>query len=95
MHATLSIKDLPLGADLDRKAMRAVHGGVGDQAIGTSGANVQEMATATNVGNGARFAGPATIQSDQTFRQDDGNTNFAANLDFLLFWGLGLPVRRY
>ena len=95
MHTTLTIRDLPAGVDLDRKAMRAVHGGLDDQAIGTGGANVQNMATATNVANGARFAGPATIQSDHTFRQDDGNTNFAANLDFLLFWGLGFPVRRY
>ena len=80
MH-TLMIKDLSASLELDRAAMTAVRGGEGNQANGTSQANVQNMAAAANVGNYSVFGGPATIQSDNTFTQDAHNTNFATNVD--------------
>jgi hypothetical protein len=78
MH-TLTIKDLSASHELDCKAMSAVHGGLGDQANGTSQSNVQTMVTAANVGNGSIFAGPATIQSDNTFSQSASNYSEALN----------------
>ena len=90
MHSLL-IQDLPASIELDRKAMRAVRGGADDQAIGTSQSNVQVMAAAANVGNGSIFAGPSTIQSDNTFHQDASNTNSATNVDaFVLLGRLGV-----
>jgi hypothetical protein len=80
MHS-LMIKDLSASLELDRKAMTAVRGGQDNQANGTSQANVQNMAAAANIGNGSIFAGPATIQSDNTFTQDAHNTNYSANVD--------------
>jgi hypothetical protein len=88
MH-TLMIKDLSASVELDRAAMTAVRGGEGNQANGTSQANVQNMAAAANVGNFSLFAGPATIQSDNTFTQDAHNTNYSTNVDFA---ALGLVV---
>ena len=76
---TLHIADLSTSKELDRKAMAAVHGGADDQAIGTSQANVQSMVVAANIGNGSIFAGPANIQSDNTFKQDASNFNDAEN----------------
>jgi hypothetical protein len=66
---SLKIKDLSTSVELDRAAMTAVRGGLGDQANGTSQSNVQNMAAAANVGNGSMFGGPTTIQSDNTFTQ--------------------------
>jgi hypothetical protein len=80
MH-TLMIKDLSASLELDRAAMTAVRGGEGNQANGTSQANVQNMAAAANVGNYSVFGGPATIQSDNTFTQDAHNTNYSSNVD--------------
>jgi hypothetical protein len=73
------IKDLSASVELDANAMTAVHGGEGNQAIGTSQANVQNMLAVANVGNGSLFVGPATIQSDNTLTQDAHNDNFAVN----------------
>jgi len=93
MH-TLMIQDLPASIELDRKAMTAVRGGADDQAIGTSQANVQSMVAAANIGNGSLFAGPANIQSDNTFTQSAYNSNTATNVDaFLLLGRLGGLVR--
>ena len=78
MH-TLTIKDLSASHELDCKAMSAVHGGLGDQANGTSQSNVPTMVAAANVGNGSIFAGPATIQSDNTFSQSASNYSDALN----------------
>jgi hypothetical protein len=90
----LHISDLSTSKELDGEAMKAVRGGNDDQAIGTSQSNVQGMAAAANIGNGSLFAGPATIQSDNTFRQDASNTNTATNVDaFLLLGRLGVPLR--
>ncbi|WP_427914719.1 hypothetical protein ACPWT1_07340 [Ramlibacter sp. MMS24-I3-19] len=94
MQTTLTIKDLSASAELDREAMAAVQGGQDNQALGTSQSNTQVMAAAANVGNCSLFAGPATIQSDNTFHQDASNTNTATNVDFALFAGLGVPTRR-
>ena len=80
MH-TLMIKDLSASLELDRTAMTAVRGGEGNQANGTSQANVQNMAAAANIGNGSLILGPATIQSDNTFTQDAHNTNYSTNVD--------------
>jgi hypothetical protein len=92
---TLSISDLSISKELDRKAMTAVFGGEDNQAIGTSQANVQSMVAAANIGNGSLFAGPANIQSDNTFKQDADNRNRATNVDaFLLFGGFGGGVVR-
>ena len=88
---SLHISDLSINKELDGKAMTAVRGGVDDQAIGTSQSNVQGMVAAANVGNGSLFAGPATIQSDNTFTQTASNSNTATNVDaFLLLGRLGL-----
>jgi hypothetical protein len=90
MQTTLTIKDLPDSRELDREAMRAVHGGQDNQAIGTSQSNVQGMVAAANVGNGSIFCGPANIQSDNTFHQDATNTNTAVNVDLAALL-VGLP----
>jgi hypothetical protein len=82
MHTSLMIKDLSASVELDRAAMSAVRGGEGNQANGTSQANVQTMVAAANVGNGSLILGPATIQSDNTFTQDAHNTSYSANYDF-------------
>ena len=90
MHS-LMIKDLSASLELDRKAMTAVRGGLGDQANGTSQANVQTMAAAANVGNFSIFGGPATIQSDNTFNQTATNYNDAVNFKDL---SVGFPFVR-
>ena len=82
MH-TLTIKDLSASRTLDRDAMTAVRGGLGDQANGTSQSNVQNMAAAANVGNASLFGGPATIQSDNTFTQTASNHSYAENFKAL------------
>ena len=64
MQTTLMIKDLSASLELDRAAMTAVRGGEGNQANGTSQANVQNMAAAANIGNVSIFGGPATICYD-------------------------------
>jgi predicted phage gp36 major capsid-like protein len=88
---TLMIKDLSASLELDRKAMTAVRGGLGDQANGTSQSNVQNMAAAANVGNGSMFGGPTTIQSDNTFTQSAYNESYAANFKGI---SIGFPLLR-
>jgi hypothetical protein len=82
----LNISDLPVGKELDRKAMAAVRGGADDQAIGTSQTNLQAMMAAANVGNGMKVGAnsPVIIQSDNTFSQDADNDNHASNKSLLL-----------
>ena len=77
----LHISDLPVGKELDRKAMAAVRGGLDDQAIGTSQLNLQSMMAAANVGNGMVVGAnsPVIIQSDNTFSQDAANSSTATN----------------
>jgi hypothetical protein len=88
---SLKIKDLSTSVELDRAAMTAVRGGLGDQANGTSQSNVQNMAAAANVGNGSLFGGPTTIQSDNTFTQSAYNESYAANFKGI---SIGIPVLR-
>jgi hypothetical protein len=88
---SLKIKDLSTSVELDRAAMTAVRGGLGDQANGTSQSNVQNMAAAANVGNGSMFGGPTTIQSDNTFTQSAYNESYAANFKGI---SIGIPVLR-
>ena len=90
MH-TLTINDLSASHELDCKAMSAVHGGLGDQANGTSQSNVQTMVAAANVGNASIFAGPATIQSDNTFSQSAHNDSYAENFKG---FAIGYPLMR-
>jgi hypothetical protein len=90
MHS-LMIKDLSASLELDREAMTAVRGGLGDQANGTSQANVQNMVAVANIGNGSIFGGPATIQSDNTFTQNASNYNEAVNFKDL---AIGFPFLR-
>ena len=85
---SLMIKDLSASHELDREAMSAVRGGLGDQANGTSQSNVQNMAAAANVGNGSVFGGPTTIQSDNTFTQTASNYSDATNFKGL---SIGYP----
>ena len=91
MTTTLTISDLSASKELDAKAMSAVHGGVADQANGTSQLNLQSMLAAANVGNGLIVGAnsPVIIQSDNTFSQDAHNSSTATNdkafnLGFLL-----------
>ena len=87
----MTIKDLSTSAELDREAMTAVHGGDGNQAVGTSQGNLQNMAAMANVGNASLYLGPATIQSDNTFTQTAYNDNHAANFDVAIV-GLRWPT---
>jgi hypothetical protein len=80
---SLMIKDLSASHALDRQAMTAVRGGLGDQANGTSQSNVQNMAAAANIGNASVFGGPTTIQSDNTFTQTASNHSDALNFEGL------------
>jgi hypothetical protein len=94
MHTTLTIKDLSVSADLDSKAMSAVHGGLDDQANGTSQANGQVMQAVANVGNGSLFGGTANLQSDNTFSQSASNSSYSANADLFSIGGYCWPSLR-
>lgn len=94
MQTTLSIKDLSVSKELDGKALAAVYGGQDNQAIGTSQTNAQGMAAMANVGNASLFAGPASIQTDNTFSQYASNANMATNVGVDLFFGFGVPTLR-
>ena len=85
---TLTIKDLSVSTDLDRKAMSAVRGGNSDQANGISQFNAQTMVAAAHVGVGIAAGGPVTVQSDNTFKQDADNFSYQDNFKTL---GIGFP----
>jgi hypothetical protein len=87
----LMIKDLSTSLELDRAAMTAVRGGLGDQANGAGQQNGQSMVTAANVGNGSLFCGPATIQSDNAFSQSASNESYADNFKGFSI-GYGFPA---
>ena len=80
---TLTIKDLSVSKELDRKAMSAVRGGNSDQANGLSQFNAQHMVAAANVGIGIAAGGPVTVQSDNTFKQDADNYSYQDNFKSL------------
>jgi len=64
MQSTLTIKDLVLDKQLDRKAMSAVRGGLANQANGTQQTNTQAMFAPVKVANGSYFGGVSNIQVD-------------------------------
>jgi hypothetical protein len=90
MTTTLTIKDLSINKELDRKAMLAVRGGVGNQAIAEQQSNTQFGVVNMNVGNGSTFNGPTTIQANSSLKQEASNFSFSKN--FSNFFGLGFPA---
>ena len=85
---TLTIKDLSVSTDLDRKAMSAVRGGNANQANGAAQMNVQHMFAVATVGSGIAAGGPVIVQSDNTFKQDADNYSYQDNFKSL---GIGFP----
>jgi hypothetical protein len=80
MKSTLTIKDLSVTEELDRKALGAVHGGLANQANGTSQLNTQAMFAPVSVANGACFeGGPVEIQVDSYPTQSAHNTSTSTN----------------
>jgi len=76
----LTIKDLSVIEDLDRKVLSAVRGGLANQANGTSQMNTQAMFAPVSVANGACFdGGPVNIQVDSTPTQHASNTSTSTN----------------
>ena len=87
MKSTLIIKDLSATKELDRAAMSAVRGGIGEQANATSQSNVLGMIAPVSVGNGSSFSGgPVIFQVDSNPTQTATNDNTSTNtksLDWL------------
>jgi hypothetical protein len=83
----LTIKDLAASKELDRKAMSAVRGGFGDQAIAKELSNAQLGLVEMNIGNGSKFNGPTIIQADSDFSQSATNTSDAKNKKFATVFG--------
>ena len=80
MKSTLTIKDLALTEELDRKAMSAVRGGLANQANGTNQINTQAMFAPVSVANGACFGGgPVEIQVDSYPTQHASNDSTSTN----------------
>ena len=80
MKSTLTIKDLALTEDLDRKAMSAVRGGLANQANGTQQPNMMGMFAPVSVANGAVFSGgPVIIQVDSFPTQHASNSSSSSN----------------
>jgi hypothetical protein len=80
MKSTLTIKDLSVNKELDRKAMCAVRGGNSDQGIALKQMNVQGAVVNSSIGNGSEFYGPTNIQADTTVHQDA--YNYSDNYNF-------------
>ena len=82
MKSTLIIKDLSFDKQLDRTAMSAVRGGLGNQANATGQSNSLEMFAPVSVGNGSNFSGgPVIFQVDSNPTQTATNSNTASNYD--------------
>jgi hypothetical protein len=80
MKSTLTIKDLALDKDLDRKAMSTVRGGFANQANGTSQANSLALFAPVLVGNGTKFGdAPVNIQVDSAPTQTAYNDSTSSN----------------
>ena len=80
MKSTLTIKDLAVTEELDRKAMASVRGGLANQANGTSQMNTQAMFAPVKVGNGSYFGcEPANIQVDSYATQTAYNYSSSTN----------------
>jgi hypothetical protein len=80
MKSTLTIKDLSVNKELDRKAMCAVRGGNSDQAIALKQMNVQGVVVNKSIGSGSEFYGPTNIQADTDVHQDA--YNYSDNYNF-------------
>jgi hypothetical protein len=80
MQSTLTIKDLALDKELDRKTMSAVRGGLANQANGTQQSNLMGMFAPVAVANGANFSGgPVIIQVDSYPTQYASNYSTSSN----------------
>jgi hypothetical protein len=80
MKSTLTIKDLALDKELDRKGMSAVRGGFANQANGTSQINTQDLRAPVEVANGAYFSGgPVNVQVDSYATQTASNYSTSSN----------------
>ena len=92
MQSTLTIKDLAVTEELDRKAMSSVRGGLANQANGTSQANTQTMFAPVSVANGACFGGnaPVIIQVDSMPTQYASNYSHSSNSQGY-DWGKAAP----
>jgi hypothetical protein len=83
----LTIRDLSISKELDRKAMSVVRGGQGDQANANQQFAMNASAVKHLVGNDSVFLGPTTIQADT--HVDQYSDNYADNYNYKAF---GLPV---
>lgn len=81
MTSTLTIQDLALGQELDRQAMAAVRGGIGNQANATNQSNVLTAFAPLSVADGAKFSGsgPVTLQADSRLDQSAWDDSFSEN----------------
>ena len=80
MKSTLTIKDLAVTEELDRKAMSSVRGGLANQANGTGQSNFMGMFAPVSVANGAQFGGgPVIIQVDSYPTQYADNSSHSTN----------------
>jgi hypothetical protein len=79
MKSTLTIKDLSVSKELDRKAMSAVRGGYSDQAIAVDQKNFQTALVGMNIANGSVLGGPTNIQADSVVHQDADNYSYNDN----------------
>ena len=87
MKSTLIIKDLSATKELDRAAMSAVRGGIGEQANATSQSNVLGMIAPVSVGNGSSFSGgPVIFQVDSNPTQIASNYNTSSNYSGLAMY---------
>jgi hypothetical protein len=95
MTSTLTIKDLALDKQLDRKAMSTVRGGFANQANGTSQANTLALFAPVLVGNGSDFGGgPVNIQVDSMPTQTAYNSSTSTNSQGA-DWARSLPGMYY
>jgi hypothetical protein len=83
MKSTLMIKDLSVAKELDRSAMSAVRGGIGNQANSTGQSNSLAMFAPVSVGNGSAVSGPVTFQVDSNPTQTASNDNTSSNFSGL------------
>jgi hypothetical protein len=88
---SLIIKDLAFDKELDRKAMSAVRGGIGNQAGATQQANTLALFAPVSVGNGSFFGGPAIIQVDSAPTQRASNSSTSSNASYKGLWDEGRP----
>lgn len=79
MKSTLIIKDLSTTKELDRSAMSAVRGGIGEQANSVGQSNVLGMIAPVSVGNGSSVCGPVAFQVDSNPTQSASNYNTSSN----------------